>query len=196
MARDFMTDPAQLQGLEGQQYLVLRPAGAVMHEFDRMQDAARQRLGDTVRYPAAAHVTLRGFFEPQRVDDVREVVRSWAARQRPVEVVFEAVDVFPAPWQIVIARLARTPSLLRAYATMTAAVTGTTLRRLDELPIDHWIFHLSAVYAKDLDPQAWARLAAETRRDLDEPVVETIAEAEFVTYSEGAEQREVLPLGG
>ncbi|UNK70208.1 2'-5' RNA ligase family protein [Microbacterium sp. H1-D42] len=200
MVRDFMTDAGQLRDLEGQQYVVLRPTGAVATEFDRMQDAARRRidaagLSDAVRYPGAAHVTLRGLYEPERVDQVREVVRRWAARQHPIELAFDAVDSFPAPWQIVIARLARTPSLLHAYASLTEALDDTDLRRIGELSLDEWTFHLSTVYAKNLDAADWARLASDTAHDYATPPAETIGEVEFVTYFDAAEHREVFPLG-
>ncbi|MFE6735585.1 2'-5' RNA ligase family protein [Microbacterium sp. NPDC057650] len=195
MARDFMTDPEQLRDLDGQQYIVLRPAGAVMHEFDRVQDGARRRLGDTVRFPGAAHVTLRGLYEPERIDAVRDVVREWAAQQQPIELVFDAVDSFPAPWQIVIARLARTPGLLHAYASLTEALDRTDLRRIGELGLDDWTFHLSTVYAKTLTPEAWSALADDMRREYDSPASETMAEVEFVTYFDATEHREVFPLG-
>lgn len=196
MARDFMTDPKQLRDLEGQQYIVLRPVGAVMREWDRVRDAAHDRLGDSVRYPGAAHVTLRGLYEPQRVDDVRRLVRQWAAAQHPIEIGTEAVDSFPAPWQIVIARLARTPSLLHAYASLTAALDRTDLRRIGELPLEDWTFHLSTVYAKALDAEDWAQLASDTHHDYTTPPAETVAEVEFVTYSDSTEHREVIALGG
>ncbi|REJ05035.1 hypothetical protein DY023_11740 [Microbacterium bovistercoris] len=190
-----MTDPGQLRDLDGQQYIVLRPLGAVMREFDAVQDAARQRLGDTVRYPGAAHVTLRGLYEPDRVDAVRDVVREWAAQQHPIDLVFEAVDAFPAPWQIVIARLGRTPGLLHAYASLTEALDRTDLRRIGELPLDDWTFHLSTVYAKTLTDEAWTALADDTRHDYGAPPAETVTEVEFVTYSDAAEHREVFSLG-
>jgi hypothetical protein len=41
----------------------------------------------------------------------------------------------------------------------------------------------------------WARLASATRHDYQTPPAETVAEAEFVTYSDGAEHRDVIPLG-
>lgn len=195
MSRDFMTDPTQLRDLEGQQYVVLRPVGEVMREFDRVQGAARRRLGDTVRYPGAAHVTLRGLYEPERLDELRQIVHSWAAAQHPVDVVFEAVDAFPAPWQIVIARLGRTASLVYAYASLTDALDRTDLRRIGELPLDDWVFHLSAVYAKTLEPGAWADLVRETGREYEAPFAETIVEAELVSYVGGAEHREVIPFG-
>ncbi|MDT0156284.1 2'-5' RNA ligase family protein [Microbacterium sp. ARD32] len=195
MTRDFMTDPKQLRDLEGQQYIVLRPIGAVMREFDRVQDAARQRLGNSVRYPGAAHVTLRGLYEPERIDVVRSVVKKWAAALHPIDVATEAVDSFPAPWQIIIARLRRTPSLLRAYASLTEALDATDLHRIGELPLQEWTFHLSTVYAKTLDAQAWAQLASDTHHEYPTPPTETIAEVELVTYFDATEYREVIPLG-
>lgn len=191
-----MTDPGQLRDLEGQQYIVLRPVGAVKREFDRVQDAARQRLGDSVRYPGSAHVTLRGLYEPDRVDAVRSVVREWSAQQHPIDIVYEAVDAFPAPWQVVIARLGRTPALLHAYASLTTALDATDLRRIGELPLEDWTFHLSTVYAKTLDADAWTRLVSETRHEYPSPPTETVAEVEFVTYSDGAEHREVFAFDG
>ncbi|WP_417554676.1 2'-5' RNA ligase family protein [Microbacterium sp.] len=195
MARDFMTDPKQLRDLEGQQYIVLRPTGAVMREWDRVRDAAQQRLGDSARYPGAAHVTLRGLYEPERVGRVRQIVHEWAAAQHPIEVVTEAVDSFPAPWQIVIARLARTPSLLHAYASLTDALDSTDLRRIGELPLEEWTFHCSTVYAKALDAADWAQLASDTHYDYPTPPAETVAEVELVTYFDGTEHREAIPLG-
>ncbi len=196
MARDFMTDPGQLRDLEGQQYVVLRPTGAVLREWDRTREAAHRRLGETVRYPGAAHVTLRGLYEPERVDEVRSVIGEWAAQQHPIEIVTEAVDSFPAPWQIVIARLARTPSLVHAYASLTDALDRTDLRRIGELPLDDWTFHLSTVYAKALDAEDWARLASDTRHGYPTPPSETVAEVELVTYRDATEHREVIALGG
>lgn len=190
-----MTDAGQLRDLEGQQYIVLRPVGAVMREFDRVQDAARSLLGDSVRYPGAAHVTLRGLYEPERVDQVRDLVRQWAARQHPIEVAFDAVDAFPAPWQIIIARLARTASLTQAYASLTEALDRTDLRRIGELPLEDWVFHLSTVYAKALDAADWAHLASDFAHEYATPAAETIAEVEFVTYFDATEHREVFPLG-
>jgi hypothetical protein len=126
---------------------------------------------------------------------VRDTVREWAAQQHPIDLVFEALDAFPAPWQIMIARLGRTPGLLHAYASLTDALDRTDLRRIGELPLDDWTFHLSTVYAKTLTPEAWTALADDMRHEYDSPAAETVAEVEFVTYSSATEHREVFPLG-
>lgn len=195
MRRPFMNDPRQLASLEGQQYLVLRPTGAVADDYRAVQDAVLTTLPAGVKHPHTGHVTLRGFYEAGRLDDVRSLVRAWGAAQHPIEITTEAIDTFPAPWQIVIARLARTASVVSAYATLTDALAGTDFRRLDERSLDDWTFHMSVVYGKTLDADAWAALVRSTSVEYLEQPTETISDAEFVWYSDGVEHHEVIPLG-
>lgn len=195
MRRPFMTRPDQLASLEGQQYLVLRPGGAVSEEYRSMQGPLVAALPPTVTHPHTEHATLRGFFEPERHDAVAAVIREWAAQQHPIEIVAEAVDTFPAPWQIVIMRLARTPSLVHAYASLTELLAATDLRRLDERPLEEWTFHLSVVYGKTLPADVWADLDGTVRRTLTPPLRTTVTEAELITYTGGVEHAEVIPLG-
>ena len=191
-----MNHPEQLASLDGQQYLVLRPTGVVSDLYRTVQGAALSGLGRGLKHPHTEHVTLRGFFEPDRRDELTQLVREWAASQPPIDVVAEAVDSFAAPWQIIIVRLARTASLVSAYASLTAALETTDFRRLGELSLEDWTFHLSVVYAKTLHPDAWTALDQSFRRDLAERPAERIAEAELVWYSDGVEHAEVIPLGG
>lgn len=195
MRRPIMNDRRQLASLEGQQYLVLRPAGTVAADYRAVQDAVLPTLPAGIAHPHTEHVTLRGFHEPERVDDVRAVIRAWASAQHPIEITTEAIDAFPAPWQIVIARLARTASVVSAYATLTDALASTDFRRLDERALDDWTFHMSVVYAKTLDADAWAALARSVTREYDERPTEVVSEAEFVWYSDGVEHHAVISLG-
>jgi len=195
MRRPFMDTPAQLASLEGQQYLVLRPTISVASLYREVQDAALARLGGDTPRPRTEHVTLRGFAEPARREELSALIRAWAARQHPIEVTAEAVDVFPAPWQILIVRLARTESLVSAYADLSAVLEGTDVRRLDERSVDDWTFHLSVVYGKTLDPASWQEFADASRSELSLMPTETITEAELVWYENGAEYAEVIPLG-
>ncbi len=189
-----MNTPEQLASLEGQQYLVLRPTAAVARAYELTQAPLLARA--PLPHPHTGHITLRGFYEPERRAELANLVREWAAAQPPVEAVVEAVDAFPAPWQIVILRLARTPSLLRAYASLTAALEGTDLRRLGELSLDDWTFHLSVLYAKTLDADGWGLLESGVREEFETPPAETITEAELVWYEGRAEHAEVIPLRG
>lgn len=195
MRRQFMNDPRQLASLEGQQYLVLRPTGAVAADYRAVQDAVLPTLPAGTKHPHTEHVTLRGFYEPDRLEDVRTVVRTWAEAQHPIEITTEAIDAFPAPWQVVIARLARTASLVSAYATLTDALARTDFRRLDERSLDDWTFHMSVVYGKTLEADAWSALERSITREYTERPTEIVSEAEFVWYSGGVEHHEVMPLG-
>lgn len=189
-----MDTPEQLASLDGQQYLVLRPTATVAEMYGAEQDAALRRA--RMPHPHTGHVTLRGFYEPERRDELRELVHEWAARQAPIEVTVEAVDVFPTPWQIVILRLARSASLIAAYSTLTSALEATDFRRLGELSLEDWTFHLSVVYGKTLSPEEWETLARASVRDLDDRPSETVTAAELVWYEGGVEHAEVIPLGG
>ena len=190
-----MTNPDQLDSLEGQQYVVLRPSGAVTDVYRQVQSELLTRVPAGTKHPHTEHVTIRGLYEPERREEVAALVREWAAAQHPIQIIAEAIDVFPAPWQIVITRLARTPSLVSAYASLTAALAPTGFRRLDELPLDDWIFHLSVVYGKTLTPDAWADLEQVSRRDLIARPSCIAADVELVWYEGGREHAEVIPLG-
>ncbi|PCE16489.1 hypothetical protein AUC47_01200 [Microbacterium sp. SZ1] len=194
MRRPFMNAPDQLASLDGQQYLVLRPSGPVAELYEREQDAALQHAD--VRHPHTGHVTLRGFYEPQRREELAALVREWAAAQPPVDVTVEAVDVFPAPWQIVILRLARTATVVSAYASLTRALDATDFRRLGELSLEDWTFHLSVLYGKTLSAHEWNALEAASVLELADGPTETIDEIELVSYDSGAEYAEVIRLGG
>ena len=189
-----MGTPEQLASLDGQQYLVLRPSAAVADEYAHTQSELLRE--DALPHPHTGHVTLRGFFEPERRSELTSLIREWAATQRPIELTADAVDSFPAPWQIVILRLARRPTLLEAYASLTALLDRTDLRRLGELSLDDWTFHLSVVYAKTLTPERWATLESAAVRPLDPAPTETVTEAELVWYEDGVEHAEVIALGG
>lgn len=193
MRRPFMSSPEQLATLEGQQYLVLRPTRAVADVYRAEQRTALARVA--VPHPHSEHVTLRAFQEPERRDELLALIRDWAASQPPIDVIAEAVDAFPAPWQTVILRLTRTSSIVAAYTSLTAALEQTDLRRLDERTVAEWTFHVSLVYAKTLTPAKWTELSHKSRRSLGSRPAERISEAEFVWYEDGVEHAEVIPLG-
>ena len=193
MRRTFMSTPEQLASLEGQQYLVLRPVGPVAEDFAGAQEHLLNSV--PVPHPHTGHVTLRGFYEPDRLEQLAALIRTWGASQHPIEITAEAIDSFPAPWQIVIVRLTRTASLVSAYASLTETLDATDFRRLGELSLDDWTFHLSLVYGKTLGADAWAELERTARREYSEVLGETVVEAELVWYAGGVEHAEVIPLG-
>lgn len=188
-----MHTPEQLSSLDGQQYLVLRPRLAVADLYAAEQRAALEAA--ELPHPHTGHVALRGFYEPTRQEQLASLVRAWAAAQQPIEIIAEAVDAFPAPWQILILRLARTPSLVAAYATLTEMLAASDFRRLGELDLDDWTFHMSVVYGKTLTGDAWNDIESARTRDLVEPPHEIVLDAELVSYSHGEEHAEIIRLG-
>lgn len=109
-------------------------------------------MPQTVSFPNTGHVTLRGFSEPTRIDALEEILRAWADQQAPIRLRVEAIDGFPPPFQILIARLQRTSSLVAAYAGLTSLLDTKGIHRLGELPLEDWVFHMSLIYAGGARP--------------------------------------------
>ena len=193
MRPPFMNTPEQLESLDGQQYLVLRPTSEVADRYATEQNDALALAG--LPHPHTGHVTLRGFYEPIRRGELTVLVRRWAAAQQPIEIIGEAVDSFPEPWQILILRLARTRSLVAAYATLTDLLNETDFHRLGELPLDDWTFHMSVVYGKTLSSEGWKTIESARVQEFEHPVRETVNEIELVSYENGEERSEVIQLG-
>lgn len=194
MRRSFMTGADQLSSLEGQQYVVLRPSASVMAMYQRTQAKAQSTLPDVVTYPHTGHVTLRGFCEPDRVEHLKEVVHEWAADQSFIDLRLDAIDSFPAPFQIVIARLERTPSLVKAYAGLTAILDKTDFNRIGELSLDDWTFHMSIAYCSELPHRDWEGARSSLECELAERPADEASEVEFVWYQGGVEHHEVIAL--
>lgn len=190
-----MTDPHQLASLEGQQYLVLRPAEGIAAFYNGEQASIRQQLPNGITGPNAGHVTLRGFSEPTRVQELKSCILKWAARQEPIELVVEGIDGFPPPFQILIARLQPSGSLVDAYSTLTATLDATDFRRIGELPLQEWVFHLSLAYCRSLSEDEWQAVQSRYTRSVEERPREVLSQAEFVWYQDGKEHAEVVPFG-
>ena len=145
-------------------------------------------------HPNSGHVTLRGFFEPERVEALRDRVRSWGAVTPAIELRIEAVDGFPPPFQVVIARLTRRDSLVDAYTSLTEVLDSTDFRRIGELPLDEWVFHLSVAYAGELDGPGWDALLSGYQREIVPAPAECVSSVDFVWYDDDGEHTESIPL--
>jgi hypothetical protein len=189
-----MTDPVQLASLEGQQYVVLRPKGDVSELFQRTQQEVLGLMPSECPHPQVGHVTLRGFAEAERVPELRAAVHRWAADQQIIEVAVESVAQFPAPFNVAILKLARSTSLIEAYSSLTAFLDTTDFRRIGELPLDEWVFHMSLAYGSGLQPDVWAGAVRRLERLKIRRASVHVAELEFVWY-DGGEHRSTFPLG-
>ena len=115
------------------------------------------------------------------------MLATWARQQGPIELQVDRIDGFPPPFQVLIARLERTPSLVNAYASLTAALDATGFHRIGELPLAEWVFHLSLLYCNSLSEDAWEQVHAESGRSVEQHPRELVTEVEFVWYEDGTD---------
>jgi hypothetical protein len=189
-----MTEPGLLASLRGQQYIVLRPTVAVAAFYESEQSKLLTRLPGSTPHPNTGHVTLRGLYEPDRVHVVRDLIESWADAMTPIDLIVDAIDGFPPPFAVLIARLARTKSLTEAYSSLTELLDATDVRRIGELPLDDWVFHLSIAYASALDEQEWHDVLAASARAVTSSPREHVSSVDFVWYDDDGEHIDSFAL--
>lgn len=189
-----MTDRDLLTSLEGQQYVVLRPTRQVAELYDAEQTALSASLSGVTSHPNSAHVTLRGFAEPDRVAELKHTIAEWAGLRRPIELQADAIDGFPHPYQVLIVRLRRHPTLVDAYSSLSDALDSTDFQRIGELPVNQWIFHLSLLYCSGMSSKEWEDAYASSKRAIDSPATDVVSEAELVWYENGIEHSEAIPF--
>ena len=155
--RPFIDDPRDIARLEGQRFVVLRPTPVVSAVHHHVQSVIKERFasGD-VSYPAQAHVTLAGFAKGTQLEAVLEVVAEWAPSVPPLRLEVEQPGYFPAPFQIVIVQIRKTPALFSALASLRARAIQRGLRDAGMVPAPDWIFHMSVAYCASLSSLAWA----------------------------------------
>ncbi|HEY8589970.1 MAG TPA: 2'-5' RNA ligase family protein [Naasia sp.] len=196
MSTDVMTDPELLAALSGQQYLMLRPTGAVAAEFERVAAAVREIAPDGVSFPGAPHVTLGGFAVPDRLEELRDCVSDWAAGSAPLRVAIEALTVSSSPHRVVVLRVRRTAELMAAMTAVREKARQAGLIELDDgIAPERWVFHLSVAYGRGVADEDWDRFATEVAQLPVGPLEEEISEAELAVYGRH-EHRGVFPLGG
>jgi 2'-5' RNA ligase len=128
------------------------------------------------------------------MQSLREVISSWANLTSPIELTIDAVDAFPPPFQVLIARLERTSSLLDAYASLTEVLDATDFRRVGELPLENWVFHLSLAYLSSLEERRFGKISRESRRSIPSRPSELISTVDLVSYDNDGEHIDSFAL--
>ena len=188
MYRPFIDDPAHIALLEGQRYVVLRPNGAVQDSYTQVRERVQDKLaGLQVSYPAQAHVTLAGFGKGTSIAAVRELVANWAPTVPPLRLELEELAVFPSPFQIIIARVQRTPELREALTTLRERAGQQKLADVATIQPSDWIFHMSVAYCSALSAAAWADVAAWVETVPVAAAECTVIEIEIVAIDNGQE---------
>lgn len=185
--RAFIDDPAHIELVDGQRYVVLRPPPEVRTRYMQVQRAMKDRLNnEPVSFPAEPHITFIGVAEGSTLERVRDVVKEWARVTAPLEMHVENVGSFPAPDQIVILRMRKTTQLLDALIRLRTLALENGLRLLGSIEPAQWIFHMSVAYCSALNAKAWRQLVASVD-DLFLDVTFTAMEVEIAAFDNGRE---------
>jgi 2'-5' RNA ligase len=190
-----MTDPVILQSLIGQQYIVIRPTDPIAIFYDKVQSSLREKLPSVVTYPNVGHITLRGFSQPEKIDQIRTSLTKWASQIKPMEISIENFDSFPPPFKVLILKVQSTNELKSAYTELTQVIEADGLHTIGvQRNTDEWIFHMSLAYCEQLSDTEFVEAINILKAiQLEKP--STIAnELEFVDFDENGEHGEIIAL--
>src|SRR6266508_3283767 len=155
--RPFIDDPNDLARFDGQRFVVLRATGGITDVHRHVRSLIKAQLAHgAVSYPAQAHVTLTGFPKGTQLELVRELVAQWAPSVLPLRLKVETAGYFPAPFQIVLLQIRKTPELFEALASLRTRAAQRGLGDAGMVPAADWIFHMSVAYCSSLSSQAWS----------------------------------------
>jgi 2'-5' RNA ligase len=186
--RPFIDDPRDTARFEGQRFVVLRATGAVqgVHRHVRSLLDAHLASGDASG-PAEAHVTLAGFPKGTPLESVRDVVAQWAHSVAPLRLEIERAGCFPAPFQIVMLQVRKTPELVAALATIRTCLKERGLEDDGSVPASEWIFHMSLAYCSSLSSAEWAAVTHVVDGLSVQAAQCVVSEAEIVAFDDGQE---------
>jgi 2'-5' RNA ligase len=188
--KPFIDDPEHLVTLAGQRFVVLRPVGAVVDAYRRVQASLKSHLdGAPVSFPAEPHVTLAGFAAGTTVDSVRDLVTDWAQSVAPLDLAVARVSAFPPLFRVLIVEIMKTPALFHALASLREEGARRLLGNVTITPPEQWIFHMSLAYCGKLATDtAWeaARLFGESPA-IGSGAQCTVDSAEIVAFDDGRE---------
>jgi 2'-5' RNA ligase len=184
----FIDDPEHIRELDGQQFVVLRPAMTVTQCHHQVQDVVRRRLADLpASYPARAHVTLAGFAPGTSLESVQNLVSEWIRDLPSLRIELDGAAHFPPPFQIAILKVVRTPALFSALHGLRRKAEQRRLKLSTVIPEEEWVFHMSLAYCPKLAPADWSELALFIDA-LEIPKVSCVQETvEIVGFDDGRE---------
>jgi len=186
--RPFIEDPRHVARLAGERYVVLRPTGAVVRSYEHVRSAMQERLaGLPVSFTAQPHVTLTGFPTGTPLAGVQRLVTEWARSVPPLRIEVERVRVFPAPDQVVVVQVRKTPELFDALSDLRRRAPEHGLPDWPPIAPADWIFHLSVAYCSALAAPAWAEVARDVE-SVRAPAADcTLGEVEIAVFDGGRE---------
>jgi 2'-5' RNA ligase len=184
----FIDDPEHIRELDGQRFVVLRPAIIVSECHRQVQDVLRQRLsGLPASYPARGHVTLAGFAAGTRLESVQELVSDWIPDVPSLRIEVQGATSFPPPFQIAILKVVKTPALFSALHGLRRRAEQRGLTVSTVTPAEEWVFHMSLAYCSNLSVTEWSELARFIER-LRVPSASCVQETVEIVAFDGARE--------
>ena len=181
-------DVAHIRALDRQRFVVLRPGSAVSEGHRRIQQILRERLAAfPISYPACAHVTLSGFDAGTPVDAVQTLVERWARGVPVLQIEIERVALFPAPFQIVIVQVRKSPELLAALVGLRQQAGEQQLSIATLISPQDWVFHMSVAYCSGLSASEWSAVTALVQTLDVRPGRCLVEQAEVVAFDQNVE---------
>lgn len=179
----FIDDPSQIAELEGQRFVVLRPVAEVAAAYREVRQRVGMALhGRPAPCPAEPHVTLAAVGQRAPVARVREIVTDWAQETPALRLEIERVSVFPAPFQIVIVQIRRTPELFEALTSIRRRIGEAGLQDLAAVSPAQWVFHMSVAYCSSLPAEDWAEVVDAVQSIQAAPAIEVVQAVEVVAF--------------
>lgn len=184
----FINDPEHVRELDGQRFVVLRPALAVTECYHHVQDVVRRRLsGLPASYPARAHITLAGFAVGTPFESVQNLVSEWIRDVPCLQIEVQGATSFPPPFKIAILKVLKTPALFSALHGIRRKAELRRLTLSTVTPVEEWVFHMSLAYCSKLSVADWSELAR-FMETLETPSVSCVQETvEIVGFDDGRE---------
>jgi hypothetical protein len=118
---------------------------------------------------------------------VRELVLNWAPTVPPLRLEIEGLGVFSTSFQIIIARVRRTPELSEALTTLREQAGQYKLVDVATIQPSDWIFHMSVAYCSALSAAAWPDVAAWVETASVAAAECTVTDVEIVGIDNGQE---------
>ncbi|MGN7860839.1 hypothetical protein ACTJI8_09665 [Microbacterium sp. 22303] len=84
--------------------------------------------------------------------------------------------------------------MIDAYSSLTEVLDATDFRRVEELPLDGWVFHLSLASGGSLDDGRWTEQFEASRRAVPSRPRELVSYVGFVSYDGDGEHIDSLPF--
>ncbi len=194
MNEEFITNPALLEALEGRQFIVLRPTDPITSYYRIAQQQLKSVMPANITHPNTAHVTLRGFSEPNNLSKLQRSTKKWAASLAPISVGIEGISYFDVPYKVIFLKISSTSEIKKAYFSLSEVVVSDNLQTIDvERDENEWIFHMSLAYCADTSDEEWWQIKDTVNNFKVETMNCTVDSAELVEYKNG-EHRSVYKL--